>query len=71
MSRKEIEMNKKLLKIESMLKAISLSELRKNSRASAKALEIKQMIADLKNYQNSQTTKGVFKYINAKMLLEN
>lgn len=68
MSRKDYEMNKKLLKIESMLKAISLSELKKNSRASAKAREIKRMIADLRKHQSNQ---GVLKFIDAKMLLEN
>lgn len=68
MSRRKIDMNKKLIKIESMLKTISLSELRKNPKASAKALEIKKMIAELKRYQNNQ---GVLKFINPKMLLEN
>jgi hypothetical protein len=68
-------MNKIIKRIEQTLDAIRSVELRKNPRASAKALEIKRMIAELKNYvtekQQDSTNQGVLKYINPKVLLEN
>ena len=57
--------------IEETLDAIKPSELRKNPKASAKALEIKQMIADLKSHSKNRANQGVLKFINPKMLLEN
>lgn len=64
-----------ILKIEKTLAAIKHSELKKNPRASAKALEIRRMIAELKLYVNvktqDSTNQGVLKYINPKVLLEN
>ncbi|AUN97641.1 hypothetical protein C0V70_05830 [Bacteriovorax stolpii] len=57
--------------IEETLNAIKPSELRKNPKASAKALEIKRMIADLKSHSKNHTNQGVLKFINPKMLFEN
>ena len=62
-------------KIERTIDAINSYELRKNPNASAKALEIKRLIAELKNYANTKSkdsvNQGVLKYINPKVLLEN
>lgn len=62
-------------KIEETLNSIKRSELRKNPKASAKALEIKQMIAELKKHVNTKSqdsnNQGVLQYINPKVLLEN
>jgi hypothetical protein len=62
-------------KMEETLNAIKGSELRKNSKASAKALEIKQMISELKKCINIKTqdlkNQGVLRFINPKVLLEN
>ena len=60
-------------KIESLLRAISEGELRKNSKASAKALEVKRMISGFKNNMPELKTEnqGVLKYISPKQFLEN
>jgi predicted nuclease of predicted toxin-antitoxin system len=62
-------------KMEETLSAIKSSELRKNPKASAKDLEIKQMISELKNCINVKTQDfkdhGVLRFINPKVLLEN
>lgn len=68
-------MKKIIEKIEDTLNSIKRSELRKNPKASAKALEIKRMIAELKNYANTKSkdsvNQGVLQFINSKVLLEN
>lgn len=51
-----------------MINLISVSELKNNPKARAKAQRIKVQIEELKK-QNQN--KGVYKYINAKMLFEN
>lgn len=61
-------MEKLIIIIESMLKLISVSELKNNPKAMAKAQRIKVQIEELKEQKQNQ---GVSKYINAKMLLEN
>ncbi|MBY0415679.1 MAG: hypothetical protein K2Q18_16010 [Bdellovibrionales bacterium] len=57
--------------IEGLLKSIRDSEYKNNPKASAKALEIKTMITELKMKTNQETFQGLMKYINPKMLLEN
>ena len=68
-------MKRIIKKIEDTLSEIKKSEFRKNPKASAKALEIKQMIAELKKQMNANssdsTNQGVLQYINPKVLLEN
>jgi hypothetical protein len=68
-------MKKIIEKIERTINAINPNELRKNPKASAKALEIKRMIAELKNYANTKSkdsvNQGVLQFINPKVLLEN
>lgn len=61
-------------KIESVLSAIRGSELKRNSKASAKALEIKTMIDELKKLKmktENPKIQGVLSYIDPKALLEN
>ena len=58
-------------KMEDVLKSIRESELKNNSKASAKALEIKTMISELKMKNNQETIQGLIKYINPKILLGN
>ena len=65
---------KDLLKsIEVLLGSIGKDELRKNSKASAKTLEIKRMILKLKGNVKTQKLKnqGVLKYLSPRLLLEN
>ena len=58
--------------IEETVNAIKSSELRKNPKASAKALEIKRMISDLKGYvQNPKPVNQGVLNIDHKTLLEN
>ena len=68
-------MKKIIEKIERTIEAINSYELRKNPKASAKALEIKRLIAELKDYAHTKSkdsvNQGVHKYINPKVLLEN
>ncbi|MEA9358456.1 hypothetical protein SHI21_19625 [Bacteriovorax sp. PP10] len=68
-------MKKIIQKIEETLSAIHPTELRKNPKASAKALEIKKMITELKDHVNRKSSdsvnQGVLSYINPKELLEN
>jgi hypothetical protein len=65
-------MDRIIKKMEGVLKSIRESELLNNPKASAKALEIKKMIEDLKNTKTKNSTdQGVLSYINAKVLLEN
>ncbi|QDK42720.1 hypothetical protein DOM21_14925 [Bacteriovorax stolpii] len=65
---------KDLLKnIEELIAKIGKEEFKKNPKASAKALEIKRMISELKvnvTKPNAQNL-GVLKYISPKALLEN
>ena len=70
--REEEEMKKIVNLMEETLNNISAIELKKNPKASAKALEIKRMISELKAYvQNLKTeNQGVLKYLSAKKLLE-
>ena len=58
-------------KIEGVLRAIRESELKKNPKASAKALEIKKMINELKMKTRNSKDQGVLRYIHPKALLEN
>lgn len=65
---------KDLLKnIEELLGSIGSEELRKNSKACAKALEIKRMISDLKTnvLKPKSENQGVLKYLSPRLLLEN
>lgn len=64
-------MNRLIEKIEGVLKAIRESELDKNPKACAKALEIKAMIDELKRKTRNSTNQGVHRYIHPKALLEN
>lgn len=59
--------------VEGFLKTISNRELEKNSKASAKALEIKRMILQLKGNVKTHNleNQGVLRYISPKILLEN
>lgn len=65
---------KELLKnIEELLGSIGREELRRNSKACAKALEIKRMISDLKGnaLKPKIENQGVLKYLSPRHLLEN
>lgn len=65
-------MKKVLKNIEDFLESINEEELKRNPRASVKALKIKKFIKELKKTMEiSQTTnQGVLKYISPKILLE-
>lgn len=58
-------------KIEGTLRAIRESELKKNPKASAKALKIRKMIDELKTITINSKDQGVLRYIHRKALLEN
>lgn len=58
-------------KLEGVLRAIRESEFKKNPKASAKALEIKKMINELKTVTVNSKNQSVLSYIDAKALLEN
>jgi hypothetical protein len=58
-------------KMEGVLQSIRESELKNNPKASAKALEIKNLISELKMKANQEAFQGLIKFINPKMLLEN
>lgn len=64
-----------LEEMDDFLTRIGERELKKNSKASAKAFEIKKMIMQLKDHVNSKSSdsvnQGVLSYINPKELLEN
>lgn len=65
---------KELLKnVESFLECIRTSELRSNSRARAKKVEIEQFVSRLNLCleENLCSSKRVMKYLSPKMLLEN
>ncbi len=61
-------------KIENLLKSIGDSELKKNPEASAKALEIKTLVEELKQTSNNKIVhsknKGLLSYLAPKILLE-
>lgn len=57
-------------KLERLILSIRDSEFKNNPQASAKALEIKRMIAEMKNNVSTKN-QGVLQYINPKVLLEN
>lgn len=56
-------------KLEGVLRAIRESELKKNPKASAKALEIRKMIEELKT--GNSTIQGAIRNIHQNVLLEN
>jgi len=56
-------------KVEGVLRAIRESELKNNPKASAKALEIRKMIEELKT--GNSTIQGTLRYIHPKVLFEN
>lgn len=63
-------MKELIVKLERLMMSIRESEFKNNPQASAKALEIRKMIADMKKYINEKN-RGVLQYINPKVLLEN
>ncbi len=58
-------------KVEGVLRAIRESELKNNPKASAKALEIKKMIDELKLKTENSKNQGMLRYLHPKALLEN
>lgn len=68
-------MKRIIQKVEETLDAIKHSELLKYPKTSAKVLEIKQLIAEIKRYENIKThdsgKRKVHRFINSKVLLEN
>ena len=64
-------MKRLLEKIEGVLKGIRESELKKNPKASAKALEIKVMINELKMKTENSKNQELLRYLHPKAFLEN
>lgn len=59
-------MKELIMKLERLMMSIRESEFKNNPQASAKALEIKKMITDMKIYINEKN-RGVLQYINPKV----
>lgn len=66
-------LKKVLRNIEEFIESIGSEELKKNSKASAKALAIKKMIKKLKKsaMDSNSPHLGMLNYVSPKMLLEN